>query len=105
LNRTKIVPSERVPLGLGTMEGFNYTANLTAFSDRFNKWPKLVDELGSSLDATPAIRGGASETAQPGCTVRLLASAAQDLTSTTQMLWALIRRRLLQLPPLDFRKY
>ena len=105
LNRTRIVPSERIPLGLGTMEGFHYTANLTAFSDRFNEWPKLVDELASNIDAIPAIRGGASETAHSGCIVRLLAPAAQDLTSATQKLWALVRGRLLQLPPLDLRKY
>ena len=109
-NRTKIAGESRAlsshgPSALGRMGGYSYCGSLMVVADGFDKWRALVDCLRAALDATPEIFVGASLLARAGCSVRYLAHSAIEFHATTQSLWAIARKHLLNLPAFELRKY
>ncbi len=104
-NRTWIVPSVTDPQRLGIMQDFNYMASLGVFSDRSHDWKSIVADFNHCLAAMPSIWGGASLLSCRGCVVRFLTKSAADLNAAFLTLWAAARRRVLELPPFDQRKY
>lgn len=104
LERTRLVPGEQVPAGLGGMEGFGYLATLGLFADRFDRWEELAHALETQLSQPGSVWGGVSPVSRGGLIVRFLAASAPDLTRSTHALWTMARRLLLGLPPLDLRK-
>ena len=94
--------------GLGGTEGFGYLASFVVVARRSIEWRSLSDELQRELESSPnssALLSGVSLLARHGLVVRLLARTAYDLNETIDRLWSLSRRLLLDLPPLDLRKF
>jgi len=105
ISKSRIVPDEILPLGLGFMEGFNYVASLVVIADGFNGWKGLVDALRNALDAAPDVQGGASLTGHSGCVARIMASTDTGLANLMQTLWGCVREIVLGRPPLSRRTY
>ncbi len=87
------------------MEGFGYLATLALLADSFEAWREVASALEARLRELPSVLGGASPISQGGCLVRLLAASAPDLIQAIRDFWALARRLLLGLPPVDMRKW
>ncbi len=104
LDRTKLDPLKRVPVGIGEMEGYGYLATLTLFADGFTTWENTAQVLAEKLGEMPLVVGGVSSIARGGCFIRFLTVSAPDLTQTLHSLWTLARQLLLGLPELDVRK-
>jgi urease accessory protein len=87
--------------GLGFVEGRPYFGTFVVVAERgldafVADVARVVPPDGSTVGAAALPRRGAL--------VRILASTAHELTTLASALWALARRRLLDLPPLDLRK-
>src|SRR5579884_909604 len=94
--------------GVGLVEPWNYVASFYAVGDAVGEetWKRLEENLAQILDERfGRILGGVSQPAVPGLTVKLVARSAQDLAAVLQSLWAAVRRELLNLPPVVWRKY
>ncbi len=104
-NRSKISPRDCDSAARGRMAGYAYCGSLVIVADKFDNWRELVDKLRVELDAIPGIFGDASLLAHSGCSIRYLAHSAIEYHAMAERLWILVRRRLLNLPPLALRKY
>lgn len=101
-DRFRLIPSRRTWAGLGGMEGMSYLATLVLL---FDEDPDaLLLELDSVLGRSPGIRGGVTSLGRGGLLLRFLAATAPELQATFRHLWAIARRSLLGLGPLDLRK-
>jgi urease accessory protein len=89
--------------GLGFSEGRPYFATMVIVADRG------LDTFCADVAAMAPVDGSATAAAallpRRAALVRSLASTAPALTGLLTDLWALARRRLLDLPPLDLRKF
>ena len=104
LDRAKLDPLKQTQAGLGGTEGHGYFATFLLFSNGVEDWTDITSALGECLNNLPSILGGVSPISRGGCVVRFLAPSAPDLTQVVQSLWALSRKLLLGLPPVDMRK-
>ena len=105
ISRSRIVPTDLPPHGLGIAENYNYFANLTVVWESFREWKSLVNDFSTVLKSVPGVHAGASCGAQSSCVVRTMASTAAQLTSVTQKLWNCLRRVVLDRPVISPRKY
>jgi urease accessory protein len=105
LDRMHLVPSERIPAGLGQMGKYGYLATLIAVADSHDDWSALSRALSERLAGLPSIRGGVSLISKAGCVVRFLAYSAQELADTARALWDTTRLSLLGRPAPDLRKF
>lgn len=105
INWMKIVPAAKQPDRLGWMEEFDYLSCMGLFADGFTGWKEVSDALNEKLKSAPNVRGGASMLSRGGCVVRFLARSASDMTLANKKMWDAAREMLLQLSPLDHRKY
>jgi urease accessory protein UreH len=87
------------------MSNYSYCASLLVVADGLPDWRPVVAALRHELDALPSVLGGVSLLTEAGCTVRYLATSAIDLQEATRHLWTAARHHVLNLPPLDLRKY
>ncbi len=87
---------------LGGAEGCAYLGTILFCEPGRADWE---DVLGATLELLreTEVLGGASLLARSGCVVRFLAPSAHVLTAFARAAWALGRRHLLGLPPLDLR--
>jgi urease accessory protein len=109
-NRTKIAgiapdPSPAFPATLGRMSDYSYCASLLIVADDVPDWRPVVASLSAELDALPGALGGVSLITEAGCSARYITKSAVDLRIATLRLWNAARRQVLNLPPLDLRKY
>jgi urease accessory protein UreH len=104
LSRTRITGTAAAA-GLGRMSDYYYCATLLVVADSFPDWRPVIDSLRTELDGLPGVLGGVSLLSEAGCSVRYLAKSAIDLQEATRLLWITARRQVLNLPPLDLRKY
>ena len=109
-----VIPSDRQesrelsscsPAALGRMADYVYCGSLLIVADKFDNWRELVEKLRAELDSIAGIFGGVSRLAHSGCSIRYLAHSAIEFHAVTERLWILVRRHLLDLPPLALRKY
>ena len=105
INWMKIVPEAKHPDRLGWMEEFDYLSCMGLFADGFTRWKVVSDALNEKLKSAPNVRGGASMLSRGGCVVRFLARSGSDMTLANKKMWDAAREMLLQLSPLDHRKY
>jgi urease accessory protein len=105
LSRTKIHPQEFAPARPGRMGDYDYSGSLLIIADQFDDWRPVLAALRAELEAFPGILGGGSLLCEAGCSMRYLAKSAIDFHAATNRLWTTSRRQVLQLPPLDLRKY
>jgi urease accessory protein len=105
VNRTRIVPAERRPDQLGSMQDFDYLSSMAVFADGFANWKELCSAANEELNSVPELLGGATELPRGGCVIRLLARSASAMTLANQQLWNAARNRIAGLPPFDHRKY
>jgi urease accessory protein len=69
-------------------------------------WSGLESKIAAILDTNPGdVLGGVSTPPVPGLAVKLLTRTAPDLTYMLDTLWATIRERLWNFPPVSLRKY
>lgn len=101
-DRFRLVPARQRWAGLGGMEGMSYLATLALLFD--GDPGALLLELDSVLAGAPGVRGGVTRLGRGGLLVRFLAASAPELQATFRQLWAIARRSLLGLGPLDLRK-
>lgn len=108
-DRMRLNPNIRMADGFGGTEGFGYHASFVVVARRSIDWRSLSEKLQCELQSSPsdssALLWGVSLLARHGLVVRLLAQTAYDLNETIDRLWSLSRRLLLNLPPLDLRKF
>jgi urease accessory protein len=105
ISRSKIVPTDLLPHGLGTSENFNYFASLVVIWDGFSEWKSLVSALSTVMTAVPGVHAGASCGTRSSCVIRIMALTAAQLVNVTQKLWGCIRRVVLAKPAISLRKY
>jgi urease accessory protein len=105
INRTRIVPATNPPDRLGCMEGFDYMSCMGLFADGFRGWKEVSAAMNAELNRMQNVLGGATLVSRCGCAVRFLARSASDMTLANRILWDAAREILLQLSPLDQRKY
>lgn len=87
------------------MSDYSYSASLVIVADQFPNWRSLIASLRAELDTVPGVIGGISLLSEAGCSARYLAKSAIDLHEATRRLWTAARAQVLNLPPLDLRKY
>lgn len=103
LSRSRILPGALPPTRLGVMEQYDYAATWALFAESDPRaW---IAALREELAALAGVHGGVSALGCGGCLARLLAVSADALAAAGQRLWALSRRLVLNLAPLDVRKY
>jgi urease accessory protein len=103
LSRTKI--DSQSPLATSHSSLPAYSASLIIIADQFPDWRPVAAALRAELDSVPGINGGVSQLTESGCSARYLASSAIALQEATSRLWTAARGQVLNLPPLDLRKY
>ena len=69
-------------------------AETPVIANPINSW---FSEVRSSVGATSALTNG-------GCLIRYYTDSAHGLNQATSAFWAMARRAVLGLPPLDLRK-
>jgi urease accessory protein len=105
LDRLDLRGDDRRLAGLGGLEQLGYSATLVAVDTTFAAWEDLAHELHTLLEARrPAVAGGASELVRNGLCARIASASAFELGACLRACWALLRRRLLNLPEVDLRK-
>ena len=87
---------------LGLAEGAPYFATLAAFGGE--PWEGLAADVAGVVGACPGVRAAGGALARRGVIVRCLAESAAALGDAVERLWALVRRRMLDCPPLALRK-
>ncbi len=87
--------------GLGFAEGRPYFATVVVVSDA--GLDDVVTDLPHVLAATDGLTAAAARLPRRGVLVRCLAATAPALTDGLEAIWALARRRVLDLPPLALR--
>jgi urease accessory protein len=91
--------------GLGAAEGAAYVGTFVALNPSREDWDPLPHALEAVVAAeSPDARIGVSALGRGGLLARVLAPSAPSLHSALGALWALCRRALFALPPLDLRK-
>ncbi len=105
INRSRIVPTEMSPHGLGLSEEFNYFSSMVVVQEGFAGWQNLVTELSGTLNSLPGVQGGASRGGRSSCVVRVMTTTAAQLTGITQMIWRCLRKVILERPVISIRKY
>jgi urease accessory protein len=93
------------PLGTSHSSLPPYCASLLIIADRFPDWRPVVANLRAQIDSVPDLLGGASPLSESGCSARYWANSAIALQEATRRLWTAARCQVLNLPPLDLRKY
>jgi urease accessory protein len=105
LRERTVVTGDRRWDRLGNGEGAAYVATFSVLAPARERWDDLLPELRSALAQMPGAGGGATELARGGLLARVLAPTAPDLVHAIETLWALCRRAVLGLPPVDLRKF
>jgi urease accessory protein len=102
--RLRLTPGGAAGLaGLGGAEGCAYLGTLLLCSPGRADWSGVLGPIGDLLAERNDVQGGASLLARDGCVVRFLAPSAHALAAFAHQAWAVARRHLLGLPPLDLR--
>lgn len=79
-----------------------YFATVAIFGDA--PWDTLPDDVDAAVATCSGVRTAGGSLARRGAVIRCLAESAVALGDAVDRLWALARRRLLDLPPLPLRK-
>lgn len=93
---------------VGLAEEWNYVASFYVVNDALapEVWTRIESKVVPILDERPGqVLGGVSTPNVPGLAIKLLARRAPDLTYMLDALWAVIRKEVLNLPPVSLRKY
>jgi urease accessory protein len=88
--------------GLGFAEGRPYFATIAVIADA--GIDDFLVALPSALAGIEGASAGGARLPRRGALIRCLATGAPALTDTLAAVWALARRRVLDLPPLALRK-
>lgn len=107
LDRAEIAPTAERIAALG-LDGWDYVAALYLVGDGVEPsvWKRLESEVAGLLEERDGcVLGGVSEPAVPGLAVRLVARTGHDLTEVLDVLWAVARKGLWNLPPPALRRY
>lgn len=105
INRTRIVPAAMRPDRFGLMEDYDYMSCIGIFAGGFARWKELSAAANDLFDGAENIRAAATELSRDGCSVRILARSAPDMTHATKQVWDAARHLIAGLPPFDHRKY
>jgi urease accessory protein len=105
INRTRIVPAAMRPDRFGLMEDYDYMSCIGIFAGGFARWKELSAAANDLFDGAENIRAAATELSRGGCSVRILARSAPDMTHATKQVWDAARHLIAGLPPFDHRKY
>jgi urease accessory protein len=90
---------------LGGTEGLGYVGTVLAAGAADASWLDLAHSLSGPIQGHgPDARAGVTVLSRGGVLVRLLCGSAPALDALVADLWALCRRTLIGLPPLDLRK-
>jgi len=89
--------------GVGLAEGAPYFATVAAFGDI--DWSALLEEAcASAIAGSTGVRAAGGALARKGAVIRCLAASATGLGEALGTVWAVARRRVLGVPPLELRK-
>jgi urease accessory protein len=93
---------------VGLAEEWNYVASFYVVNDTAASevWSGLESKIAVILDSRPGeVLGGVSTPPVPGLAIKILTRTAPDLTYMLGTLWATIREKLWNFPPVSLRKY
>lgn len=95
VERMRLQPQQQPLQGLGLLEGYAYLGTFYALSSGAAIAPHLADDVHALLASRPRLLGSATQLAQGGLVVRLLAMDHTSVSQTLYDVWNVLHQRML----------